>query len=91
MDATAFTRELAELGFDEVLTRQWRPNQFVDTHSHPFEVRALVLEGELTLGCGGQSVTYGSGEIFTLNAHEPHTEQYGPQGATYLVGRKRVA
>jgi hypothetical protein len=89
MDSAAFAKELAALGFEEVLTRHWLPNQFIDTHTHPFEVRALVLEGELALGCDGQARTYRAGEIFTLKAGEPHTERYGPQGATYLVGRKR--
>jgi hypothetical protein len=32
-----------------------------------------------------------TGDVFTLEAHRPHTERYGPQGASYLVGRKRAA
>ncbi len=54
MDAEIFKRELGELGFTEVLTRVWPANQFVDTHTHDFEVRALVLEGEFVLGCDGK-------------------------------------
>ena len=87
-DPSQFTRELAELGFTEVLTRTWPANQFVDTHTHPFEVRALVIDGELILGCDGRCETYRAGDIFTLEHGVPHTEQYGPHGATYLVGRK---
>ena len=88
MNTEVFKRELGELGFTEVLTRTWPANQFIDTHTHSFEVRALVLEGELVLGCEGQSKVLRVGDIFTLDANRPHTEQYGPQGATYLVGRK---
>ncbi len=88
MDTTAFAQELTRLGFDEVLTRNWPPNQFVDTHTHPFAVRALVTEGELALTCAGRTCTYRAGDVFTLDAQQPHSEQYGPQGATYLVGRK---
>ena len=88
VDTTQFTRELGELGFAEVLTRSWPANQFVDTHTHPFEVRALVLDGELVLTCGSESRSLRVGDVFTLDAQIPHTEQYGPNGATYLVGRK---
>ncbi len=91
MDTEIFKRELGELGFTEVLTRSWPPNQFIDTHTHSFEVRALVLEGELVLGCDGQNKALRAGDIFTLEANRPHTEQYGPQGATYLVGRKHAS
>lgn len=91
MDTTQFTQELNRLGFNEVLTRTWPANQFVDTHTHPFEVRALVLDGEFVLGCDGHSRTLRVGDVFTLDAERPHTEQYGPSGATYLVGRKYPA
>lgn len=91
MDTDIFKRELGELGFTEVLTRSWPANQFVDTHTHTFEVHALVLEGGLVLSCDGQNKTLRAGDIFTLEANRPHTEQYGPQGATYLVGRKHAS
>ncbi len=90
MDAETFKRELGELGFAEVLTRTWPADQFVDTHMHDFEVRALVLEGQFVLGCDGQEKLLRPGDVFTLDANRPHTERYGPQGATYLVGRKRA-
>jgi quercetin dioxygenase-like cupin family protein len=88
MDTETFKRELGELGFTEVLTRSWPANQFIDTHTHSFEARALMLDGELVLGCDGQSKTLRAGDVFTLAPNRPHTEQYGAQGATYLVGRK---
>lgn len=91
MDVEIFKRELGERGFAEVLTRNWPANQFIDTHTHSFEVRALVLEGEFVLGCDGQDRLLRAGDIFTLDANRPHTERYGPQGATYLVGRKHPA
>ncbi|MFM2400154.1 MAG: hypothetical protein RL341_2311 [Pseudomonadota bacterium] len=36
----------------------------------------------------GASRTYAVGDVFHLQAHTPHAEFYGPQGVTYLVGRK---
>lgn len=91
MDTEIFKRELAELGFDEILTRDWPANKFVDTHSHAFEVRALMLEGEFVLGCDGQDKLLRAGDVFTLEPNRPHTEQYGPTGARFLVGRKHAS
>lgn len=47
-----------------------------------------MLDSELVLTCGGKSQTYRAGDVFTLDANCPHAEQYGPSGATNLVGRK---
>ena len=91
MDTENFKRELGELGFNEVLTRTWPAHQFVDMHTHSFEVRALVLDGELALGVDGQTKLLRAGDIFTLDPNRAHTERYGPQGATFLVGRKHTA
>lgn len=91
MDTEAFQRELAEQGYAEVLTRQWSAGQFVDTHTHSFAVRALVLDGELVLSANGKSQALRAGDVFTLEPNCPHTEQYGPAGATFLVGRRYPA
>lgn len=86
-----FKGELARLGFETVLTREWPANHVVDTHTHDFEVRALVLQGDFVLGCEGRTQHLHAGDVFTLDARVPHTEHYGPQGAVYLVGRRNVA
>ena len=85
-----FTKQLALDGYTETLTRTWEPNQLVATHSHLFDAHALVLEGEFTLSWNGQSQLLRKGDTFTLAAGCEHVEQYGPDGATYLVGRRPV-
>jgi quercetin dioxygenase-like cupin family protein len=49
-----------------------------------------MIDGELTLSAQGKPTTYRAGEVFTLAAGCEHVEQFGPQGATYLVGRRRA-
>src|SRR5258705_5229393 len=39
-------------GFDEVLERKWQPSLVLDTHTHPFAVKALVVQGEMWLVVG---------------------------------------
>lgn len=91
MNPTTFeefeTRARAQ-GFDEVLVREWAPAQVVGSHSHPFDVSALVVRGELVLRCGGQDRALGAGQTFELPRDTPHEERYGPEGATFWVARR---
>jgi quercetin dioxygenase-like cupin family protein len=61
------------------------------SHSHPFEVRALMLSGELQLTFEGRTQVCKAGDIFTMRAGCEHEERFGPAGATYLAGRKQPA
>jgi quercetin dioxygenase-like cupin family protein len=88
MDQQAFARQLREEGFDEVTTRSMPAGKQVGLHTHPFEVKALVTEGDITVGVAGQLTTYYAGEVFTMPPNCEHTELYGENGVTYLIGRK---
>ena len=88
MTLTEFERTALADGFDEVLVREWSPGQRLDTHTHPFAVRALVVRGDLTLTCGGATRSLQAGQSFELPCEEPHAEHYGTQGATFWVARR---
>ena len=88
MNTAAFESQLRQDGFLDVETRSLKSDVSVPVHTHAFEVRALVLSGELTLGIAGKQQTCRAGDTFTMPAHCEHSELYGPQGVTYLVGRK---
>jgi quercetin dioxygenase-like cupin family protein len=60
----------------------------VDTHSHPFAAKALIVSGEIRIVVQQTSTSYKTGDIFELDANTPHQEYYGPEGVTYYVGRK---
>lgn len=90
MDTQTFIQTLAQDGFEPAVTVTREPGQ-MDDHTHPFEAKALVVSGEIRIVAGGTERRYGPGEIFHLQAHEPHSESYGPEGVQYLVGRKPVA
>ena len=47
-----YSAEQRAAGFEEVLERRWKPNHELDTHTHPFAVQALVVQGELWLTVG---------------------------------------
>jgi quercetin dioxygenase-like cupin family protein len=88
MDPTQFARQLADEGFDEVLTKTLPAGQQLGAHTHPFDVKALVTDGQVTLGVGDQLTIYRVGDVFTMDRGCEHTELYGAHGVSYLVGRR---
>ncbi|UPY35294.1 cupin domain-containing protein [Sediminicoccus sp. KRV36] len=90
MTPTEFEAALLRDGFSAE-TRAIEPDRVTPEHSHPFDVRALVLEGEITLSSAGGSRTYRPGEVFTMAAGCPHAEAVGPTGVRNLVGRRHQA
>lgn len=75
-------------GFDEVTERRWDPKATVDTHSHPFAVKALVVQGEMWLTVGESTRHLRPGDTFELEREVPHAERYGVEGATYWAARR---
>ncbi len=90
MTPAAFEAALLRDGYTAD-TRDYSPDQATPEHTHPFDVRGLVLEGEFTVTAAEGSRTYRAGEVFALEAGRPHTETIGPEGARNLVGRLHPA
>ena len=89
MNRQDFADLLAREGYADIVTVNRAPNGALDVHTHPFEAKALVLDGEIHLRCEGEAERrYGAGDIFHLPTGAPHAERYGTAGVSYLVGRK---
>ena len=88
MDREAFTESLTKEGFPEAVVVTREANITMAVHEHPFEAKALILEGELHIRVGDTEQVYKVGDVFQLSANKPHAERYGPNGVKYLVGRK---
>ena len=86
-----FKSEAIAAGCDEALVREWQPNAVIETHTHPFDAEAVVVQGEMWLTEGDRTRHLRVGGTFRLSAGTPHSERYGPEGATFWVGRKTVA
>ena len=87
MDRQLFESELKRDGY-EIATNTTVGAKVNPEHSHPFDVRAMVLDGALTLTSEGTTTTYRAGETFTMAKGCLHSESYGPEGAVTLFGRK---
>ena len=82
-------RLLRQDGFPEPVEVQQIPNGSLGVHEHPFEVRALVIEGSIEIVINGLGRAYKAGDIFQLSFKQPHSESYGAEGVKYLASRKQ--
>ncbi len=83
-----FQKQALAQGFDEVLERVWSPDVVVPTHTHPFAVSALLVQGEMWLTIGADTQRLVPGKTFELACNEAHAERYGASGAIYWVARR---
>lgn len=88
MNIEQFKELLKMEGFGEITTVTREAGGSMDDHKHPFEAKALILAGDIKIMIDGAERTYRPGELFHLFKNEEHSESYGEQGVTYLVGRK---
>ncbi len=87
-DFETFSRQAHAEGFEAVIERHWEPLTVLDTHTHPFAVKAVVTHGQMWLTVDGQTRALQRGDWFELARDVPHGERYGPEGATYWVARR---
>jgi quercetin dioxygenase-like cupin family protein len=83
-----FKAEALAEGFDEVLERSWPADAVLDSHTHPFAVKARVVRGEMWLTIGHNTQHLVAGDNFALDREVAHAERYGNTGATYWVARR---
>jgi quercetin dioxygenase-like cupin family protein len=87
MDRTSFEAALQRDGY-EIVARTMEPNATNAEHTHDFDARVLVVAGEMTLARDGARHAYRPGETFEITHGHRHAEIAGPDGATYVAGRR---
>ena len=81
--------QLRQEGFRHVYVWQDGPHTFYPEHTHAVETAHIILDGEMTLTCGGSTVTYAAGERPPdVPAGAVHSARMGPHGCRYLIGEK---
>ena len=91
MTPDSFAAALEQKGFEPAVTITREGGGMLADHTHPFEAKALVLAGDIRIVTATLERVYQQGEVFHLQANEPHSEFYGMFGVSYLVGRKTPA
>lgn len=87
-DLAAFESALRADGYLDIEKKTVEAGKYAAEHHHDFDVRALVLAGSAVIACNGEPRTYRPGDVLIVDAGTPHTEHYGPEGYTALVGRR---
>ena len=91
MNRQEFQDELKANGFDDAVPVDRAIGYAMGEHHHPFDACAFITAGDITLVVDGVSSHYRTGEVFRLPAGTLHLEAAGPQGVSYLSGRRPVA
>ena len=89
-DFETYRADALAKGYDEVLVRRWAPGTVTGVHSHPFDVAAVLVQGEMWLEQGPIVVHLVPGSQFELKADIQHSERYGPEGAMFYAARRHV-
>jgi len=87
MNTTQFIEMLQQEDYPDPVEVRQAPNGSLGEHSHPFAVKALVIDGSINITIQGNRKTYSTGDVFQLGFEEPHSESYGPTGVVYLASR----
>ena len=82
----AFESDLRREGF-EVIHGGQKPNVTEDLHAHGFDVRIMVLSGEITVIRDGKSETFCAGGHCEIPGDCQHATKVGPEGVAYIVGK----
>ena len=88
MDEKELERGLKEEGFSGIFVRTDRPGAYYPDHTHAGVTAHIVLDGEITVTSGGETVTYTPGQRFDVPSDEVHSAKIGPSGCRYMIGEK---
>jgi len=82
----AFESDLRRAGFE--VAHGGQPGGFTeDPHAHDFDLRIMVLGGEITLTRDNRPEVFRAGDHCELPAGCPHTTKAGPEGVAYTLGK----
>jgi len=82
-------RRLEEEGFEVTAWRDPADRRY-DAHRHACDESLWVVRGEIVLRVGADDYALGPGDRLLLPRGTEHTARAGPDGATYLIGQRRV-
>ena len=87
MDRKAFEDLLAAEGYEaSERFKEAAPDNGM--HAHDFDARLFILEGQVTMTFADGAKTFGPGDDCHVPAGTRHSEAFGPDGCSYIVGTR---
>ena len=80
--------ELKRLGYDNVFVWDAEAGEEDPDHSHPYDTRLVILDGEIEIKMDGESRILKSGEEIDIPREKVHYGKAGPNGCKYIVAEK---
>jgi quercetin dioxygenase-like cupin family protein len=88
MNEADIVKELEAEGFDKVYVWAAEPGEEDPEHTHPFDTRLVVIEGDIRITMNGDVHTLSPGESFDIPHDMPHEGHAGMKGCRYAVAEK---
>ena len=89
MTTASLEQQLRSEGFRRVYVWEDGPDASYPDHTHAVDTAHIILDGAMTLTCGGSTRTYTAGERPPdVPAGAVHRARMGPEGCRYLIGEK---
>ena len=86
MDTHEFEAQLRRDGYLDIKTKSLDRAISTGPHTHPFDTRLMVLEGDVTIICGDQQRLYRPGDVMEIARGVEHCEQYSSARLGLVVG-----
>ena len=90
MDTHQFEAQLRSDGYLDIKARTLDPTASTNSHSHLFDTRLLVLDGEVTISGQGQQRTYQAGDVLEIQRQVEHSESYGSTRFQFIAGLRHT-
>ena len=91
MDAQQFKAELQRDGFTAAVAGEYSPGLVNIEHTHPFEVRGLVLKGAMVISDPDRTQRCGPGDVVVMRLGSVPREEVSTARCQYLYGSRQAA
>jgi glyoxylate utilization-related uncharacterized protein len=85
MNFDDFLEFLNQKGFPQPTLVKHVGGKFLDSQSHPSELLAFVIEGQVDITIDGHRGSYLAGDYFYIPANQIHSKSFGGKGVSYAM------
>lgn len=88
MDEQSVIAELTKEGYGKVYAWHAKPGEKDPSHTHPFNTKLAILEGELEIILGDKKFVLRPGDSIEIPKEQTHSGVVGVLGCIYIVAEE---